>query len=229
MTGVQTCALPISVRMGITIIKFCGITSLADAIESIEEGADMLGFNFYPPSPRSIFPEECKNITNYVSKHFPKTILVGVFVNMSTLNVSKIIQDCGLHLAQLHGNESAKNLAELKGKAFKAFRGVPHENEFKEYIEKTQNKLPKCLIDASVQGIFGGSGVIADWSEAAKIAIKYPILLAGGLNAENVAEAVSQVHPWGVDTASGIEITPGKKDKSKMRAFVNAVRSLEKI
>ena len=113
-------------------------------------------------------------------------------------------------------------LNELNGKAFKAFRGIP-EN----IIGFVRTESPVFLLDASVKGIYGGSGVTADWNGAAELAKTYPLLLAGGLTPENVAEAVSRVKPWGVDVASGVESAVGAKDAGKMSAFVKAVRVAE--
>jgi phosphoribosylanthranilate isomerase len=107
----------------------------------------------------------------------------------------------------------------LDGKAFKAFRGTPQNID-----GFARGDTPALLVDASVKGLYGGSGVTADWNGAAELAKKYPLLLAGGLTPENVAEAVSRVKPWGVDVASGVESAPGEKDPSKMKAFVHAVR-----
>jgi phosphoribosylanthranilate isomerase len=114
----------------------------------------------------------------------------------------------------------------LYGKAFKAFRGVPdaeHINGF------ARSDVPALLVDATVKGAYGGTGVTADWSKAAELAKQYPLLLAGGLTPENVAEAVRQVQPWGVDVASGVEVAAGRKDAGKMKAFVKAVRKESKV
>jgi phosphoribosylanthranilate isomerase len=111
-------------------------------------------------------------------------------------------------------------LNQLDGKGFKAFRGIPQSVD-----GFTRSESPAFLVDASVKGVYGGSGVTADWSGAAELAKKYQLLLAGGLTPENVAEAIRQVQPWGVDVASGVESAPGEKDPNKMKAFVAAVRS----
>ena len=106
----------------------------------------------------------------------------------------------------------------LDTKAFKAFRGIPENiNGF------SRQDAPAFLIDASVKGVYGGSGVTADWQRAAELAKQYPLLLAGGLTPENVADAVRQVNPWGVDVASGVEFAPGEKDPGKIKAFVKAI------
>jgi phosphoribosylanthranilate isomerase len=200
-------------------IKFCGITSLEDARAAIEAGADYLGFNFHPPSPRSITPEACAQITSVLRKEYPQVQLVGVFVNLPVAEIKAILASCNLRMAQLHGDESPGMLAALSGRAFKAFRGVPVN-----VTGYARGEAPALLIDASVTGAYGGTGVTADWAAAADLARRFPLFLAGGLSAENVAAAIERVHPWGVDTASGVESAPGKKDPDKMQAFVEAVQ-----
>lgn len=211
-----------------TKIKICGITRLEDALSAIDAGADLLGFNFHPPSPRSLLPEKCAEITHVLRKDFPQVTLVGVFVNLPVEQVKAIFVQCGLDLAQLHGDEPAEMLAALNGRAFKAFRGIPaNQNMYADYTINRCGVAPLMLVDAMVQGLYGGSGVAADWAAAAKLARELPLLLAGGLKPENVAAAVRQVQPWGVDTASGVESAPGIKDPTKLRAFVQAVRKAE--
>jgi phosphoribosylanthranilate isomerase len=135
-------------------------------------------------------------------------------------DIRATMETCGLRLAQLHGDEPPEMMNALHGKAFKAFRGIPQEtNGF------AREDAPAFLVDASVKGIYGGSGVTVDWIAASELAKNYPLLLAGGLTPENVADAVEQVKPWGVDVASGVESAPGKKDSGKMKAFVRAVQS----
>jgi len=202
-------------------IKICGVKTLPDALAAIEAGADYLGFNFYPKSARFIKKDICAEITSVLKKEYPNIKLVGVFVNSSVDEIKNILQSCSLDLAQLHGDETAEMLHELNGNAFKAFRGIPESTNGFERPD-----APAFLVDASVKGVYGGSGVTADWDIAAELAKKYPVLLAGGLTPENVAEAVRRVQPWGVDVASGVESTPGVKDAAKLSAFVNAVRSL---
>ena len=208
-----------------TIVKICGITSLADALAAVDAGADMLGFNFYPPSPRSITPEACSSITAVLNRDFPSVTLVGVFVNMPVQRVWAILQECSLKFAQLHGDETPEMLAALPGIAYKAFRGIPETEILDGYILQKVANQPAFLVDAAVKGLYGGSGVTADWFAAAMLSQKYSILLAGGLQPGNVAEAVEQVKPWGVDTASGVESSPGRKDEGKIRDFVQAVRA----
>ena len=202
-----------------TKIKICGIKTIPDALAAVNAGADLIGFNFYPKSPRYVDVGMCRNIMS-VMRQIGKVTCVGVFVNASVAEILATMDTLGLNLAQLHGDESPATLKELHGKAFKAFRGIPSTIEGFE-----RQDAPAFLVDAAVKGVYGGSGVTADWDGAAELAKKYPLLLAGGLTPENVAKAVSRVKPWGVDVASGVESAPGKKDAGLMVRFVKAVRA----
>jgi phosphoribosylanthranilate isomerase len=212
-----------------TKIKICGIKTLSDARAAIESGADYLGFNFYSKSVRFIGIPECAKITAVLKAEYAHIKLVGVFVNAPLADIQAVLQTCSLDLAQLHGDEPSEMLAQLAPHAFKAFRGVPDNVDA--YVRYEE---PACLIDASVKGAYGGTGVTADWPAAAELAKRYPLLLAGGLTPDNVAAAVRQVRPWGVDVASGVEVPPqsggtaglGSKDAGRMKAFVQAVRSV---
>jgi phosphoribosylanthranilate isomerase len=210
-----------------TKIKICGITNLSDAIGAVTAGADLLGFNFYPPSPRLISVEKCAQITSILIKEFPSITLVGVFVNMPYHQAREILDICSLHLAQLHGDETPEMLASFNGNGYKAFRGVPNESILKNFASPHPTSAPAFLLDASAQGVYGGSGITTDWIAASLLAKQFRILLAGGLKPENITSALNQVAPWGVDTASGVEIRPGEKDIRKMESFVKAVRSFD--
>ena len=201
-----------------TKIKICGIKTVNDALAAIDAGANLIGFNFYPKSPRYVEVGHCRGIMSTV-RQIGRVTCVGVFVNSSVAEIRATMETCGLSLAQLHGDEKAEMLSELDGKAFKAFRGVPESVD-----SFARQDAPALLVDASVKGVYGGSGVTADWDGATELAKKYPLLLAGGLTPENVAEAVGRVKPWGVDVASGVESAPGEKDPNRMKAFVRAVR-----
>ncbi len=183
-------------------------------------GADLLGFNFYPKSHRYIDVGQCRDIMAVMRKYSHITY-VGVFVNASAQEVRATLETAALTLAQLHGDETSQLVQSLDGKAFKAFRGIPQSvNGF------ARHEAPTLLVDASVKGVYGGTGETADWSAAAILAQQYPLLLAGGLTPENVAVAVRKVRPWGVDVASGVESAPGKKDPARMKAFVQAVKGV---
>ena len=212
-----------------TKIKICGIRTLKDALAAIEAGADYLGFNFYSKSARFIEKEICAEITSVLKREYPQIKLVGVFVNSPVDEVKNILETCHLDLAQLHGDETPAMLEAFSGKAFKAIRlsvSTPVDESVYPFAKQSADS-PAFLIDAAVKGVYGGSGVTADWSAASELAKKYPLLLAGGLTPENVADAVRQVRPWGVDTASGVESAPGEKDAVKMSAFMNTVRVAE--
>lgn len=232
-----------------TKIKICGIKTLPHARAAIQAGADMLGFNFYPKSPRYITPEACAKIISQLppspagrgAGDEGKTItLVGVFVNSPVDEIRATLKTAHLHLAQLHGDESPGMLAELQPCAFKAIRlssdasvpnpfirfatGNPLSSSVYPLRRRQSVDQPALLLDSSAPGLYGGSGLTTDWDAAAQIAKQLPILLAGGLTPENVAEAIQKVQPWGVDVASGVESAPGVKDPAKLLAFVKAVR-----
>lgn len=203
-------------------VKICGITNLEDAQAAIDAGADLLGFNFYAKSPRYVSPEvACAIVERIRSSHRVPT-LIGVFVNSSLEEVRSVLQAVNLDLAQLHGDEPPEFLARLNERGFKALRPVSAEDaetNAARYAPHGSTE-PVLMIDAYRKDRYGGTGHVGDWSTAAKLARRYPILLAGGLTAENVAQAIRQVKPWGVDVASGVESSPGEKDVEKMREFV---------
>jgi phosphoribosylanthranilate isomerase len=206
-----------------TKIKICGIKTISDALAAMDAGADLIGFNFYPKSPRYIEVGRCRDIMSVMRKYGHMTY-VGVFVNATVTTICATMETLGLSLAQLHGDETQEMLRVLDGKAFKALRGIPQNID-----DFSRQDPPSFLLDASVKGSYGGTGVTADWDRAAELARQYPLLLAGGLTPENVAEAIERVHPWGVDVASGVESSPGEKDPAKLRAFVQAVRKESRV
>jgi phosphoribosylanthranilate isomerase len=207
-------------------VKMCGLTRLEDTLAVIEAGADLLGFNFYPKSRRYIAPQDCAAFLPEVREYALRqrggaVTLVGVFVNAPLAEIMATLDECGLHLAQLHGDEPPEYLEALGGRAFKALR--PDSLQALErdlYRYRPGAAAPAFLLDACQPGVYGGSGQVADWGLAAGVARRLPILLAGGLTPDNVAAAIDQVSPWGVDVASGVESSPGRKDLHKMRAFI---------
>jgi phosphoribosylanthranilate isomerase len=207
-----------------THIKICGITNLEDGLAALELGADYLGFNFYPSSPRAIDPMHCAEICQTFRQRFPDARLVGVFVNATVAAIRATLDGCRLHLAQLHGDEPPEALAALNRLAYKAIRGNPGSS-YAAYVQYSAAS-PCLLLDATANGAFGGTGILGDWEAAREIARQASIFLAGGLNPENVGQAIEMVRPWGVDTASGVEERPGKKDPVKMKAFIQAVHSV---
>jgi phosphoribosylanthranilate isomerase len=206
-------------------VKICGLTTLDDALAALDAGADLLGFNFYPPSPRSISIAACTALVRALRKRSSQVQLVGVFVNMPPAGVLSVLEQCELDLAQLSGDEPPEDLQRLGERAFKALRPADMPS-LVAGLERypAHPGAPAYLVDAYRSGEYGGTGRSADWSLARSLAVQVPILLAGGLRLENVAAAVVQVRPWGVDVASGIETAPGRKDASKMKAFVQAAQ-----
>ena len=204
-------------------VKICGIIQLEDALAAVEAGADLLGFNFYPPSPRYISPGGCAAILQALAHQGTPVIGVGVFVNTPPARVAAILEECGLAQAQLSGDEPPEDLELLGERAFKALHPTNLEALSAEVIRYPgRSLLPAWLVDAYRPGQYGGTGQVADWSLARSLAERAPILLAGGLRPENVAQAIAQVHPWGVDVASGVESAPGRKDRRKIEAFIHA-------
>ena len=207
------------------MVKICGITSFEDAAAAVEAGANLLGFNFYPASPRYIEPVRCQEIIVALKERGLSASMIGIFVNTPLEQIRMIIQTCDLNLAQLSGDESPEVLDSLEGRGYKALRvkdAVGLQTAQQRY--PIQPYPPAYLIDAYRPGEYGGTGQTADWSLAAELSRSVPILLAGGLTSENVAQAVSQVRPWGVDVASGVESAPGIKDHHKMRRFIQQAR-----
>ena len=228
-------------------VKICGITNLKDARAAVEAGADVLGFIFYPPSPRYVSPHTVRDIVvmfkgagtrNYATRHTPHALptFVGVFVNAPAAEVEQTLNFCRLDAAQLHGEEPPEVVAHFQGRAYKALRPKSLE-EAEEAINNYQlaitnhhlPQLPAFLLDAYHPGLYGGTGRVTDWTMAAAVARKHSMMLAGSLTPENVAGAVRVVNPWGVDVSSGVELEKGKKDHKKIKAFVEAVRKAQPL
>ncbi len=204
-----------------TKVKICGITNAEDAAVAVDAGADALGFVFYRKSPRYIEPTLAKQI---IMRLPPLVTPVGVFVNEEPHVVRKLMDDCGLALAQLHGNESAAYCQELGRPVLKALR-VKDRSSFLALAEfQGRAGVRGFVLDAFSDQAYGGTGQVIDWQLAAEIARAAHILLAGGLTPDNVAQAIQSVQPYGVDVSSGVEREPGKKDHEKVRAFIRAVR-----
>lgn len=205
------------------IVKICGITNLEDARIAVEAGADLLGFNFYPKSPRFIHPETCVQIVESLCGS--AACFVGVFVNAAVEEIERIMRFCRLDLAQLSGDEPPAVMNQLEGRAFKALRPqnlIALQEALNRYPPRPQP--PAYLLDAYHPALYGGSGQQAPLEVSAFLAERFPILLAGGLTPENVSAVVEKVRPYGVDTASGVESAPGKKDPVRLRAFIRAAK-----
>jgi phosphoribosylanthranilate isomerase len=212
------------------IVKICGITTVEDGLAALESGADMLGFNFHPPSPRYVTPDSCTRLVAALRQAGTPFVAVGVFVNAPPARVMSMLDECHLDLAQLSGDETPTDVAALRGLAFKAIRatdGTAANEQAARFAVSTGAQLrPALLLDApGGAGSYGGTGQTADWQVAATITARYDVLLAGGLTPDNVAVAIHAVRPWGVDVASGVESAPGRKDPARMRAFIEAAQA----
>jgi phosphoribosylanthranilate isomerase len=205
-------------------VKICGITNAADALAAIDAGANLLGFNFYAKSPRHITEAEAAKIRPQLSK---KVEAVGIFVNAPPAEVAALCKSLKLDAAQLHGDEPPEAVAKvaLGVAVFKAFRV---ESDFRLETLEEYSEASAFLFDAAHTGQYGGTGRTTDWDVARRAAIGHRIILAGGLNVENVAAAVRIVRPYAVDVASSVESKPGKKDHGRMREFVQEVRRGER-
>jgi phosphoribosylanthranilate isomerase len=217
-----------------TFVKICGITNLEDALCAVDAGADLLGFIFYPPSPRSVQVDMALHIVQAVKRDALNVICVGVFVKETPTHMLGVLAEAGLDAAQLHGNDPS-DLLLMHGRAYLAVKewkpAINNARALDSEIENPKSKirnLPDLLLDAHHPTLWGGSGERADESLAAQIARQQRLLLAGGLSPDNVADAIRAVKPWGVDVASGTEATPGRKDHARVRAFIANAKQAQK-
>lgn len=202
------------------LVKICGITNKEDAWTAIEAGADALGFNFYPKSPRYLDPEEAIKLIEDIP---PNVLKVGVFVNEKESLVRDLCQYLSLDYLQFHGDETPYYCEQFATPYWKAFR-LKDEKTF-DLMKKYHPEY--FLVDAYVEKAFGGTGVVTNWDLAREAKNYGKVILAGGLAPENIEAAIRAVRPEGVDVASGVESTPGKKDAQKVEAFISAVKGLE--
>jgi phosphoribosylanthranilate isomerase len=202
-------------------IKICGITNAQDAEAAVTAGADALGFVFYAQSPRCIEPAVAKRI---IAQLPPFVLPVGVFVNHDRDTILKVFDECGLALAQLHGEETPTFCESLGRPVLRALRLRDRGSLLALAEYKGRMGVRGFVVDAFSTKAYGGTGQTGDWVLAHEIAQAAPILLAGGLTPNNVQEAIRQVRPYGVDVSSGVEERPGKKNHEKIHAFTQAVR-----
>jgi len=222
-----------------TWVKICGITNLEDALTAVEAGADALGFVFYEKSPRRTDAERVREI---VARLPAGTEAVGVFVKESAERIAESVRQTGLTAVQLSQGEPVAGF-------IKYLRTEPNMNPRPKIIsvipggelsdgnffiaDELKNALHALLIDSISAAQPGGTGTRFDWKQARgmveMLRLRIPTIVAGGLTPENVTEALSLLHPWGVDVSSGVESRPGKKDPEKVRAFVAAVRQAETV
>ena len=211
-----------------TRVKICGIRDEPHALAAVEAGADFIGLVF-APSRRQVSPAQAREIANAVKKNSAATKVVGVFVNAPVFQINEIADFCALDVIQLSGNESWEDCHNVANPVIKAIRvGQQSPEEICAELSAAGRLLGGgrfvTLLDSEVEGKYGGTGEIFNWDLAQEVAKKFPVIIAGGLDPQNVATLIKRVSPWGVDVSSGVE-SNGLKDASKIRAFVEAVRS----
>jgi phosphoribosylanthranilate isomerase len=204
-------------------VKVCGITCYEDAAMALDLGVDALGFNFFPSSPRYIAPEAARSIIRRLP---PFAVPVGLFVNVADPQAVKCAaQTAGVQVLQFHGDESSSYCGHFpEWLIIKVLRigTKPVADDLKSYPVRA------FLLDSQDAALFGGTGKAFDWRLVQDRVSFHPIILAGGLSADNVGQAIRIVKPYAVDVCSGVEICPGKKDFAKLGAFMNEVRNADR-
>ena len=200
-------------------VKICGITRLEDALCAVEQGADAIGLVFYDQSPRNVSINQAIEIAN----HIPAFVsVVGLFVNAEPSFINEVITNAKIDLLQFHGDETPEECASYSLPFIKAIR-VKSDTDLVQYA-KEYSAAKGLLLDTYAEGVAGGTGHVFDWNLIPKQLAK-PIILAGGLKADNVAQAIQQVMPYAVDVSGGVEASKGIKDAAKIAAFMRQVYS----
>jgi phosphoribosylanthranilate isomerase len=198
-------------------VKVCGVRSFEEAEAALDAGADALGFNFWPSSPRYIAPHAAREV---IAKLSPVVSTVGVFVNDVADRITEIAFDLKLTAVQLHGDESPEFCAALD--SIKTIKAIRVGQDFDLNIIKNY-PVSMVLLDSNIKGSYGGTGQRFDWRIAIEAKRFAPIILAGGLSTENVWEAITHVRPAAIDVCSGVEAEPGRKDLARLRRFMAVV------
>jgi len=211
-----------------TRVKICGITEAAHAIVAAEAGADFIGVVF-AQSKRRVDVERAKEIITAVKGRKP--LVVGVFVNTPADEVNRVAEYCALDWVQLSGDETWEYLRDIERPIIKAV-GVRSQQTSEDILANISSGYQNhgegfiCLLDCHVEGSYGGTGQTFDWELARQISQIFPVIIAGGLSPENVAEAIRLARPWGVDVSSGVE-SDGLKDIAKIKCFIDKVRNVD--
>jgi phosphoribosylanthranilate isomerase len=202
-----------------TRIKICGITRVEDALAAARLGADAIGLVFYPGSPRAVTPARAREIIDVLP---PFVVPVGLFVNADAATVRETVAAAPVQLLQFHGDETPGYCAGFGLPFMRALR-VRAGTDLLQYAREF-HAARGLLLDAWVDGVHGGTGAVFDWSLIPPD-LPMPVILSGGLNPDNVEQAVRRVRPWAVDVSSGVESTKGIKDAAKIEAFINGVHN----
>ena len=202
-----------------TRIKICGVTSIEQALDCVAAGADSVGVNFVPSSPRRVDEARARAIANAVGD---RALVVGVVAGLDLQRMRALRDATGVGCLQLHGDERPSDVEALLPHAYKAVRVASAEDV------AAADAMPGdyVMVDAKVGSVLGGTGHVFDWSLVVGLAARRRVVLAGGLTPDNVADAIAKVHPWCVDVASGVESAPGVKDMGRVHAFIQGVRSV---
>jgi phosphoribosylanthranilate isomerase len=221
-----------------TWVKICGTTNLEDALVAVDAGADAVGFVFYEKSPRCVSVETAREIVKKLPAGVEK---VGVFVDLESERIRKVVLTAGLTAVQLHGKPSMESLwkdqrtvVECVGvaKLIPMVYGDALKDGGFFVSQRAQDDVFAILLDSRTNGAAGGTGVTFDWEATREIvqamSLTVPVIVAGGLTALNVGDAMKMFQPFGVDVTSGVEARPGKKDPEKVRAFVRTVREIDR-
>jgi phosphoribosylanthranilate isomerase len=213
-----------------TRVKICGIRDKAHALAAVEAGADFIGLMF-ALSKRQVSPAQACEIASSVKKSSDATKVVGVFVNAPSSQVNELSDFCALDWVQLSGDESWEYCLEVVRPVIKAIRiGQQSSEELYAELSAGSKLLPPqgfiTLLDSQVEGKYGGTGESFDWRLVQQVAERFPVIIAGGLDTNNVARLIETVAPWGVDVSSGVE-TEGVKDVAKIKAFIEKVKKAD--
>lgn len=201
-----------------TRVKICGVTRAEDALEAARCGADAIGLVFYPASPRYVTVQQAQQV---VAALPPFISVVALFVNAKQAEIEAIISQVRIDIVQFHGDETAAECERIKLPYFKAIRVKPDTNLLQYEVDFSSAKA--LLLDTYSESAYGGTGHVFDWDLIPKNMAK-PVILAGGLTAENVGLAIEKVKPYAVDISGGVELSKGVKDAKKIAAFMRAVR-----
>jgi phosphoribosylanthranilate isomerase len=202
-----------------TRVKICGITRVEDALEAAKQGSDAIGLVFYAASPRNVSNEVARAI---VAALPPFVSVVGLFVNASRANIDAVLAEVRLDVLQFHGDETPDDCTQFNLPFLKAIR-VNADTNLLQYANDFRH-AQALLLDAHSEAAYGGTGQTFDWN-LIPAELSKPIILAGGLNADNVEQAIMQVKPYAVDVSGGVELSKGIKDADKIAAFMQGVRN----
>jgi phosphoribosylanthranilate isomerase len=205
----------------VTQVKICGITNKEDAVCAADCGAAALGFIFYPPSPRYVKPADARNLIRALPDELVK---VGVFVNEKADEIKKVMKYCGLDMIQLHGDETPEFCREFP--RAEVIKAVELKNEADVVYAKSYH-VGAILADSRHAGLYGGTGRKSNWKLACLVKKNMQLILSGGLNEDNIAQAIKDVAPHGLDINSGVELIPGKKNHAKLARIFEMIRATD--